>query len=720
MKQTPVEFDFEDSSVPHVIWILPGMLTLMVLGIWMGTHDGLSPDFSQYPLDQAAALQSLPGARFSGVLYQVFKHLPLLLVIFSAMLGYGLLLSRILFGKLRISLPLAIGLGLAVLSLINWIMGALGVLNLVSAWGLIGVGIILAIVLFFLRQRENASSSGGMPMSSSAWLIACPMIGLALVACCCPPGTLWKVEAYGYDVTSYHLQLPKEWMAMGQLRGLNHNVYSYFPSLTEGLYLLCGNMLGSVYRSIYLCQMLHFSMLILAAVQLAQLAGKWLKPFSANLTGAALIAIPWSLIVGSMAYNEMTVMAMGTTALLLLFDENLKAKMAVILAGVCGGVATFAKLTAGPMLVLPLTVMVLCKANAQRDRQSWHMVLLLFAAGLTLSPYFIRNTIQAGNPVFPFAANSLGDGHWEQTDVDRWNKGHQNDKPVGERLKALGWQWLGNQGYAAMGGKQRMRLPGAIESQNIARFDYEWGLSPWWVLAIIGGISLFFDRKYRKLATVLFVFLIVQLFFWLLATHLQARFLIWTLLPGCLMLGVGFGRFENSVITQRIYRVAFASLILLSTSISLNVMLSQTTSRMPVWQFADSLIPEEDLDHIELGQAMAGDHIVNHLPARSKVYFVADASRMLYVRINNIYHSAFDPSLLGDLIRKSNGNMTEVREQLKAQGVTHLYVHWSELARLHATYGYDADVTDTSLAKLTQDWPIAFEMQQVITIYTLP
>ena len=488
----------------------------------------------------------------------------------------------------------------------------------------------------------------------------------------------------------------------------------------EGLYLLCGQLMGSVYRAIYLCQMLHFSLAILAAMQLAQLASKWIKPFSANLTGAALIAMPWSLIVGSMAYNEMIVTAMGTTALLLLFDESLKAKVAVILTGVCVGAATFAKLTAGPMIALPMTVAVLCKANTQQDRRSWHMVLLMLAAGLTLMPYFARNFVQTGNPVFPFAANTLGNGHWEQSDVERFNHGHHNDKPVSERLKALNWQWVGNQGYAAIGGKKRVRLPGAIESQNIARFDYEWGISPWWVLALVGGITLLTDKKYRKLAGVLFGFLAIQLLFWLLATHLQARFLIWTLLPGTLMLGIGFGRFERPLLLRWIHCVAFISLILLCTSISLNIMLRQSASNMPLWQYVDSLMPEDELLDSKLGTAIAGDHIVNHLPQDSKVYFVADASRMLYVSVPSIYHSAFDTSPLGQMIRESKGDLTQVTALLKAQGVTHLYVHWSELARLHATYGYDPDVTETSLSKITQGWLEEFDMPGVITIYRIP
>ncbi|HCD34184.1 MAG TPA: hypothetical protein DER01_17365, partial [Phycisphaerales bacterium] len=484
MNQSP------SAEFPHVLWILPIGIALAVLGIWMGTHEGFSPDFSQYPQDQLGAISQLPTARFSGVIFQLFTHLPLLGLVWAAALGYGLLISRLAFGKPHISLRLASGLGLIGLAWVNWFFAAVGLLNMILAWGLIGIGVVLAITLFFLRQRTRIEPPKSLPISASAWLVICPMIGLAIVACCCPPGTLWKVEAFGYDVTSYHLQLPKEWMKLGQLRGLDHNVYSYFPSLMEGMYLLCGQLMGSVYRAIYLCQMLHFSMAILAAMQLAQLASKWIKPFAANLTGAALIAMPWTLIVGSMAYNEMFVTAMGTTALLLLFDETRKAKPSVILSGICVGGATFAKLTAGPMLALPMAVMVLCKANAQSDRRRWHVVLLALAAGLMLSPYFARNFMQSGNPVFPFAANILGSGHWSESDVDRWNKGHHNDKPMSERIKALNWQWLGNQGYAAIFGKKRDRLPGAIESQNIARFDYEWGLSPWWILALVGGVSL--------------------------------------------------------------------------------------------------------------------------------------------------------------------------------------------------------------------------------------
>ena len=149
-------------------------------------------------------------------------------------------------------------------------------------------------------------------------------------------------------------------------------------------------------------------------------------------------------------------------------------------------------------------------------------------------------------------------------------------------------------------------------------------------------------------------------------------------------------------------------------------MLAQTPSKQPLWQFVDSLVPEEDLAEIELGQAIAGDHLTNHLPDGSKVYFIADASRMLYVHTDNIYHSAFDTSQLGTWIREANGDQAKLVATLKKQGITHLYIHWSELERLHATYGYDRDVTKQSLDQLTASWGKVFDIPNVISLYMIP
>src|SRR5690606_22148703 len=100
-----------------------------------------------------------------------------------------------------------------------------------------------------------------------------PGLGLLLVAACCPPGSIWRTEAFGYDVMSYHLQVPREWLAAGGMVELEHNVYSYFPGLFEAGFLHLSAMHGSVRGAIYSCQLLHVTTALLAAAGVAGVVG---------------------------------------------------------------------------------------------------------------------------------------------------------------------------------------------------------------------------------------------------------------------------------------------------------------------------------------------------------------------------------------------------------------------------------------------------------------
>ena len=37
----------------------------------------------------------------------------------------------------------------------------------------------------------------------------------------------------GYDVVEYHLQVPREWLELGRITPLHHNVFSFFPFNVE-------------------------------------------------------------------------------------------------------------------------------------------------------------------------------------------------------------------------------------------------------------------------------------------------------------------------------------------------------------------------------------------------------------------------------------------------------------------------------------------------------
>jgi len=50
-----------------------------------------------------------------------------------------------------------------------------------------------------------------------------PTIAIVILAACSAPGWLWATEFGGYDVLSYHLQLPREWYDAGRIVPLDHS-----------------------------------------------------------------------------------------------------------------------------------------------------------------------------------------------------------------------------------------------------------------------------------------------------------------------------------------------------------------------------------------------------------------------------------------------------------------------------------------------------------------
>jgi hypothetical protein len=58
----------------------------------------------------------------------------------------------------------------------------------------------------------------------------------------------------------------------------------------------------------------------------------------------------------------------------------------------------------------------------------------------TFAPWMIRNEVWAGNPVFPEAMSVLGRAHFDDVQVERWQRAHsasEADRPWGKRLRAM-------------------------------------------------------------------------------------------------------------------------------------------------------------------------------------------------------------------------------------------------------------------------------------------
>lgn len=662
---------------------------LLAVCIWVVHQGGFTP--------------AEPGSAttLAGLVLIVFDALPLLAAWWLGAAGYGY--------ALRQRGVAQVGVGMAALLLLNYIAGFVIGFSGGIAWGLCLVGVALLNVQILRTRKQAAHRRVGGACSTGPiawwWLLGIPGLALLVVAACCPPGTIWRVEALGYDVLSYHLQIPREWVAAGGMVELEHNVYAYLPGLMEAAYTALMSMRGGeAINSVYTCQLFHASFAVLASFAVASLLRAYVTQGVAVAGGALVLLVPWVIVTGSMAYNEMVVVAFAAVGLRLVTGNDKPCGRTGVAIGLLAGAATLAKLTGAFTVALPLGALLVWRLLKDRPlRSALSPTLLCVAVGFAaLSPYLVRNAAWTGNPVFPFAGEALGYGHWDEARAERWDAAHMLDEPWGERFGAVWRQAIGNTGYGAWGGGET-----PTESKNIARFATEGGLPVLWIAAGLGLALGFMNRKTRWLSAVLAVMLVGQFVWWLSMTHLQSRFLVVAIVPLCAGAGLLLGfldkwKIGSSLTVGRLVAGGLGGVLVV---VSLTTTWSQTTllatpdgqrPSAPLWLLVDGLPAPHGTDVMQ-------DLPLKALPDDSKVMVVGNNQSLFYIDRDMVYASAFDASPITAMLGVSQAP-DELARRLRADGVTHLWLGYSELDRLHATYGFDASVTTDRLQGLVRAW----------------
>jgi hypothetical protein len=416
-------------------------------------------------------------------------------------------------------------LGLGIISLLVLGLGLVGWLNRGSAIGLMLVGVTAAVGQVWRQiSNQNAGFSSLKSRVSRRraadwlWLILVPSAALTSVAACVPPGMLWGDEPHGYDVIEYHLQVPREWYESGRIEPLRHNVFSYFPFNVEMHYLLGMHLKGGPWNAMYLAHFMGAGMMVLAIVALVGIAG----PQAA----IAAAAVPWMVMLGSVAYNEAGVLLFATLsvgwALRALAAGTGQPMRELILAGALAGFACGVKLTAVPMLMLSVAVALLFPLRL-RGRVGVGAITGYVLAGLiTFSPWLIRNTVWTGNPVFPEATSIFGRAHFTGVQQQRWNKAHS--ATTEQRLKA---PW----------------------TQLIGEWKYGFAVLP---LALAGAAL---GRK--RPTGFLVALLLLQFLIWIGFSHVQGRFMVLAIPIAAMLIGqVEWPRWNWVVIACAVVSIA--------------------------------------------------------------------------------------------------------------------------------------------------------------------
>jgi hypothetical protein len=584
------------------------------------------------------------------------------------------------------------------------------------------VGLLLAAHQLFMFLRGGGWEPA---LPGTAPVLAVPagiMFGAALFA----PGWLWDSEFGGYDALSYHLQLPAEWLALGRLVPLHHNVYSYLPSGVEAAFMHLGAMwfpgsaagnltLDEGYR-VYGCQVLVACVALqaawligCAASTVASRGGSSTRvgPIAAGLA----VATPWFIVTGSLAYNDVFVLFFFAAALLAVAQPvsavpHFGGLKRGVLAGVLVGAACIAKPTSILFVAIPIAITI---AIWSPPRHWASLAAACIPVGLVmLLPGLIRDYQDSHNPVFPFAAwlfpnASGGTGAWPAEQVARFARSHAFDGSALERLRLL-------------------ILPDANDPagpRHRGLLHVQWGafFPLVGVCAIIGLVR----PVIRRAAIILTSLVLVQLALWLTFTHIQSRFLLPLIVPGAALCALAIGSISPPS-RQGLSRFLGVGAVFVQACFTLLVFAGQHNGH-PAALFPSGIEYNTGADFKWTRRTrtpeQSRDELINSAPARvcsialpptSTLYLLGDATPF-YFTGHIVYNTTYDTWLLGEVATTST-NPDDWTKALKAKGITHVLINFSEIDRLTRSGFIDPRVKLPEVERwarastmLLRDWP---------------
>lgn len=441
----------------------------------------------------------------------------------------------------------ALGVGLAALMWVSHVLGQAGLLTTATAGGVLGIGGTLGVAWLIEQSRGRARGPGlGWSAVGSG-----PAVGVMLLAACATPGFLWRSEAGGYDALSYHLALPMEWSRAGRLGAVEHSVYSFLPmgGMAQALWLHVAELLGGAGRpgeaggllamdglGLVVCQWLSAAMVLLAGAGVGRAvraegvrAGLSVRGagIAGGVAGAALVSVPWVVVVGSLAYNEGALLAFGACAVLVCVRRGESAWRRGLVVGLLMGAAGGSKPTAA-FVVLPWVAASL--GVCLRGGGGWWgrgvcACACAAVSGLVmLGPALARSWWASGNPVFPFAAGVFGSGHWSGEQVARFAWAHGGSETAWERLGAL---------------VSMERLGASVDALgNTPRGVFHGQWSMFFSVGVACAALGLGWRRTGPLACALAGGVVVGMGWWVVGSHGQSRFLVPLAVPLSVCVGL--------------------------------------------------------------------------------------------------------------------------------------------------------------------------------------
>ncbi|NLF33124.1 MAG: hypothetical protein GX591_19845 [Planctomycetes bacterium] len=611
-----------------------------------------------------------------GLACVLLMDLPVAMAVFLAAGGWGwLVLRRVVPDRTPPELlaVTSVAAGLWMLGTATLAAGSArdDVLSCTVAWPVVGIGISAAAWAVHGWVRGVRIP----PRVAPGWLfgvVPALAAGLWLAGASMPPGFIGLATADYYDVVSYHLQIPREFLANGRITALPHNTYSHYPLGGEMLFLLGMCLKGDPWAGAYAAKLTHglWGVLAVAAAVTAVPQGQ-----RRRWTALLLATAPLALSLSWLAFVELSQAACLAVALawLRVWHARPSWRSAAMVGLACGGACATKYLSVG-LVAAPVLAVMLVAARGRR-RLLAHVLAAAGVCAAAASPWLIRNAAETGNPVFPLATGLFGAGDWTAEQVARWDRGHA----------AVPWP------------QKPAHLPEPFVAVR--------GFGP--ALGILGlaGAALAVGRWRRAdpIDRCCVGILAIQVLAWATLTHMPPRFL----LPAVVPLAV-LGASACGAIGRRFGPVAANGAAVAAAAVGLACAWGLYQVEMGCLRIFEQPAALHGMDPKRLAEIRYGP-LLDQWRHGQRLLFVGDAQ--VYGFPGDLrYASAWEMDPLVRAVRDGDDAAAILRRLRREQGITHILVNWPEITRLRRTYGWWAEITpaliDDLLARGAQRLPL--------------
>jgi hypothetical protein len=361
-----------------------------------------APESARWGAVYAAATAVLGLATAAGFFWPTARAGLAATALLALVAGIATGLGRVAAGLLGLRGPeegaksvvgMTLGLGLLSLSVL-----VLAAAHLLRPWAL---SVVLAGFWLVGFSELRAALTGARPPEQ--WR-SYPLAAAGILAALGLTFWLTWVPPHQYDSLVYHLALPAAYLRAGSLQVSGPPGYTHFPQNGEMLFAL-----ALALKSDLLAQMLMWLAAALSVAWLWTMAGADIA-LEARLLGALLLATHTAvMLLASTTYIEPLVMLWTTAAVLLFWRWRRESAGAprswLALSAVFTGLALGAKYTAGitaGVLGFMLVVDWLAAPAGARRSRAGDLALFVLVTAAVFAPWLIKNTLETGDPVFPF------------------------------------------------------------------------------------------------------------------------------------------------------------------------------------------------------------------------------------------------------------------------------------------------------------------------------